>query len=334
MRAMVLRRPGDVHEGLLGLADLPVPAPRRGEVLIAVEACGICRTDLHVVEGELARPALPLVPGHQIVGTVEAVGEGVDRFLAGDRVGVGWLGGTDGTCRFCRAGRENLCDRPVFTGYGRDGGYAEYATARADFAFPIPSGFGSLEAAPLLCAGLIGYRALRLADPVGLDAPPRLGLYGFGAAAHIVIQVARHRGCEVYAFTRGEEGRRFAMEMGAVWTGEGADAPPEDLDAAIIFAPAGELVPHALRALRKGGVLVLGGIHMSDIPSMPYELLWGERVIRSVANLERRDGEEFLSLAAEVPVSATVTEFPLERANDALVALKDGRVQGAAALVM
>lgn len=333
MRAMVLNEPGPVAEARLALTEVAEPAPASGEVLLGVRACGVCRTDLHVVEGELAEPKLPLIPGHQIVGEVEAVGEAVERLEVGDRVGVGWLGGTCGTCRFCRTGHENLCDEAVFTGYRKDGGYAEKAVAQAEFAFPVPDGFGDLEAAPLLCAGLIGYRALRLAEVDGLGGPGRLGLYGFGASAHIVIQMALHRGHEVYAFTRGGDGQEFAREMGAVWAGGGEDAPPAELDSAIIFAPAGELVPVALRALRKGGVLVCAGIHMSPIPELRYEWLWGERIVRSVANLTRRDGVEFLELAPQIPIRTTVHTFPLKEANETLRQLKAGEFAGAAVLV-
>jgi propanol-preferring alcohol dehydrogenase len=298
----------------------------------------VCRTDLHVVEGQLPDPKLPLVPGHQIVGTVEEMGEGVEGFARGERVGVPWLGGTDGTCPYCRAGRENLCDDPTFTGYRRDGGYAEYAVARSDFALRLPEGYPDLQAAPLLCAGLIGYRALRLAnvkplEEPTLEIPPRLGLYGFGASAHIVIQVARHLGHEVYVSTRGEAGRALARELGATWTGGGEQTPPVELDSAIIFAPVGALVPVALRAVRKGGTVVCAGIHMSPIPEMSYDLLWGERVVRSVANLTRKDGREFLALASRIRVRTEVESFPLDEANEALVRLKSGDVRGAAVLV-
>ena len=298
--------------------ELPVPVPGPGQVLIRVHACGVCRTDLHVLDGELAHPKLPLVPGHQIVGTVEGSGE---------RVGVPWLGWTCGECRYCRSGRENLCEEARFTGYDLDGGYAEYAVADERYCFPIPEGYPDLQAAPLLCAGLIGWRSLRLAGEA-----ERLGLYGFGASAHIVCQVARSQGRRVFAFTRpgDEEAQAFARSLGAEWAGSGA--PPEELDAAIVFAPAGELVPAALAALAKGGSVVCAGIHMSDIPSFPYELLWGERVIRSVANLTRADGEEFLALAPLVPVRTEVEEHPLEAANEALARLRSGAVRGAVAL--
>uniref|UniRef100_A0A831T9R9 alcohol dehydrogenase n=1 Tax=Thermorudis peleae TaxID=1382356 RepID=A0A831T9R9_9BACT len=327
MRAMVLTEPGRPLE----LREVPTPEPGPGQVQLRVRACGVCRTDLHVFDGELPEPKLPLVLGHQIVGVVTRVGEGVERFDVGDRVGVPWLGWTCGRCRYCLGGRENICDQARFTGYQLDGGYAEYAVADARYCFPIPRGYPDLQAAPLLCAGLIGYRALRLAGEA-----ERLGLYGFGASAHIVAQVARYRGQRVYAFTRpGDlEGQRFARELGAVWAGGSDQLPPEPLDAAVIFAPAGGLVPQALRAVAKGGVVVCAGIHMSDIPSFPYEILWGERVLRSVANLTRQDGEEFLALAPRVPVRTTIQPYPLEEANRALEDLRAGRVHGAAVLVV
>jgi len=319
---MVLRAPGRPLEP----ADLADPAPGDGEVLIRVSACGVCRTDLHIVDGELDEPKLPLVPGHQIVGTVVAGGE---RFDPGQRIGVPWLGETCGHCRFCRSGRENLCDAPVFTGYSRDGGYAELAVAAEAYALALPGDLADIDVAPLLCAGLIGYRALRMAG----DAE-RLGLYGFGAAAHIVCQVARHEGRRVFAFTRADDAdaQRFARELGAEWAGDARGQAPEELDAAILFAPVGEHVPAALRATAKGGTVVCAGIHMSDIPSFPYALLWGERSVGSVANLTRRDGEEFLALAPTVPVRTHVTEYPLERANEALDDLRAGRLRGSAVL--
>jgi len=314
----------------LRLASLPDPRLGPGQVLLRVRACGVCRTDLHVVDGELTEPKLPLVPGHQIVATVEACGPGAARFTSGQRVGVAWLGWTCGACRYCRSGQENLCPHARFTGYQIDGGYAELAVADERFCYPIPEDYPDLQAAPLLCAGLIGYRCLRTAGPAEV-----LGLYGFGAAAHIVTQVARHRGQRVFAFVRAgdREAARFALEMGAEWAGDSLQPGPEPLDAAIIFAPAGELVPAALRAVRPGGVVVCGGIHMSDIPSFPYELLWGERVLRSVANLTRRDGEEFLELAPRVPVRTEVEVHPLEEAVPALERLRRGAVRGAAVLV-
>jgi propanol-preferring alcohol dehydrogenase len=314
----------------LHLAELPDPVPGEGEVGLEVAACGVCRTDLHVVDGELTEPKLPLVPGHQIVGRVTAAGPGAERFAEGDRVGVPWLGWTDGTCRYCRSDRENLCDSARFTGYQRDGGYATVAAADERFCFPIPEGFPDLQAAPLLCAGLIGYRSLRLAG----DAE-RLGLYGFGASAHIVCQVARHQGRRVFAFTRADDdaAQAFARELGAEWAGDALGQPPEELDAAIIFAPVGDLVPAALEAVAKGGTVVCAGIHMSDIPSFPYDLLWGERVLRSVANLTRHDGEEFLQLAPQVPVRTEIETFPLDAANEALDRLRAGEVRGAAVLL-
>ena len=311
-------------------ADLPVPEPGPGQVLVAVHTCGVCRTDLHIVDGELTEPNLPLVPGHQIVGTVERAGEGAERFAVGDRVGVPWLGWTDGECRYCRSGRENLCDRARFTGYDIDGGYAEAAVADERFCFPIPEGYPDAQAAPLLCAGLIGYRALRLC---GEDAE-RIGFYGFGASAHILCQVVAHQGRRVFAFTRAgdSEGQDFARRVGAEWAGAVEDEAPEPLDAAIVFAPVGELVPAALRASAKGATVVCAGIHMSDIPEFPYEILWGERTVRSVANLTRRDGEEFMELAPRVPVRTEVQVYPLQDANTALDDLRAGRLAGAAVL--
>ena len=319
---MVLDRPGEP----LREAELPAPVPEAGQVLVAVDACGVCRTDLHVVHGELPDPKLPLVPGHQIVGRVA---EGGSRFAPGERVGIPWLGWTDGECRYCLSGRENLCDRARFTGYQLDGGYAEQVVADERFCFPIPEAYDDLQAAPLLCAGLIGYRSLRLAGD-----GERLGLYGFGASAHIVTQVALHQGRRVFAFTRaGDLGSQaFARELGAEWAGDALGPAPEELDAAIIFAPAGELVPAALAAVAKGGVVVCAGIHMSDIPSFPYDLIWGERVLRSVANLTRLDGEEFMALAPQVPVRTEVESFPLAQANEALARLRAGRIRGAAVL--
>jgi propanol-preferring alcohol dehydrogenase len=315
----------------LRLADLPQPRPSPAQILVRVNACGVCRTDLHVVDGELTHPKLPLVPGHEIIGTVVERGADVDRFAVGDRVGVPWLGWTCGACRYCRSGRENLCDRALFTGYHLDGGYAEYTLADQRYAFALPAGFGDAEAAPLLCAGLIGYRSLVLAGD-----GRRLGLYGFGAAAHIIAQVARHQGREVYAFTRpGDvDGQQFARQLGATWAGGSDTASPEELDAAIIFAPVGQLVPLALTAVARGGIVVCAGIHMSDIPSFPYRLLWGERTVRSVANLTRRDGEDFLALAPRLELRTTVETFPLEEANTGLERLRRGQIRGAAVLVM
>jgi propanol-preferring alcohol dehydrogenase len=319
---MILDAPGRP----LRPAELPDPEPAPGQVLLRVHACAVCRTDLHVVDGELPDPKLPLVVGHQIVGTVEGGGE---RFAPGERVGVPWLGWTDGTCRYCRSGRENLCDGGLFTGYQLDGGYAELVTADERFCFPLPEEYDDLQAAPLLCAGLIGYRSLGLTG----DAE-RIGLYGFGSSAHIVAQVARHQGRRVFAFTRpgDEEGQRLALSLGVDWAGGSDVAPPEPLDAAIIFAPVGELVPLALAATAKGGAVVCAGIHMSDIPAFPYDLLWGERSVRSVANLTRRDGQEFLELAPRVPVHTEVEPYPLEEANDALDAMRAGRLRGTAVL--
>ncbi len=326
MLAMLLEVPGSP----LRPSSIPDPLPAAGQVLLRVRACGICRTDLHVADGELPEPKLPLVLGHEIVGEVASVGAGVDRFAAGDRVGVPWLGWTCGACRYCRAGKENLCDQARFTGYQIDGGYAEYAVADARFCFPLPTSYGDADAAPLLCAGLIGHRALRAAGEA-----ERLGIYGFGAAAHIVAQVARHEGRRVFAFTRPEdtEGQRFALELGAAWAGPSTDPAPEALDAAIIFAPVGALVPAALRSVAKAGTVVCAGIHMSPIPSFPYEILWGERVVRSVANLTRRDGEEFLRLAGRIPLRIAAESLPLERANEGLDRLRSGRVRGAAVLI-
>ncbi len=325
MRAMVLeaqRQP--LHE-----ADLAAPEPGRGEVRVAVRTCGVCRTDLHVVDGDLDEPKLPLVPGHQVVGVVEEVGEGAERYGVGDRVGVPWLGWTCGECGYCVSGRENLCVRARFTGYTLDGGYAERVVADERYCFPIPDGYSDLDAAPLLCAGLIGYRSLRLCGD-----PERLGLYGFGGSAHIVCQVAAHEGRRVFALTRegDAETQEFARSLGAEWAGGSETGPPEPLDAAIIFAPVGALIPLALRALAPGGSVVCAGIHMSDIPAFPYEILWGERQIRSVANLTRRDGEEFLRLAPRVPVRTEVSAYPLDGANEALDDLRGGTLQGAAVL--
>ena len=326
MKAMVLQRPG---AGLLPM-EMPVPEPGPGQVLVEVSACGVCRTDLHVVDGDLKDPKLPIIPGHEIVGRVARLGAGVSRFEIGDRVGIPWLGHTCGHCRFCLKERENLCDSPGFTGYQIDGGYAEFAVADADYCFAIQGGYSDAEAAPLLCAGLIGYRSLRFAGE-----GQKLGIYGFGAAAHIVAQVAHHQGRRVYAFTRpgDSDAQDFARALGCHWVGGSDEPPPELLDAAIIFAPIGPLVPLALRALEKGGVLVLGGIHMSEIPAFDYQILWGERVVRSVANLTRRDAREFLSLAPEIPVKTHVTELPLDQANIALQRLRAGELTGAAVLI-
>ena len=327
MLAMLL----DAANTPLRVADLPIPTANPNQVLLRVHACGVCRTDLHIVDGELTQAKLPLIPGHQIVGTVVATGDRVAKFKLGDRVGVPWLGHTCNHCRYCQTGRENLCDNAEFTGYQIDGGYAEYTVADEQFCFPIPEGYPDLQAAPLLCAGLIGYRSYRMTG----DAE-RLGFYGFGAAAHILIQVAKYEGRQVYAFTRdGDiEGQEFAKKLGAVWAGGSEELPPEPIEAAIIFAPVGQLVPAALKAVAKGGVVVCAGIHMSDIPSFPYEILWSERVLRSVANLTRKDGEEFLELAPKVPIRTEVEAFPLTAANEALTALRSGMIQGAAVLVV
>ena len=325
MNAMVLSAPSRP----LRLSELEKPKPGKGQVLVKVRACGLCRTDLHVVDGDLKYPKLPLVPGHQIVGLVESLGAGVKGFKTSDRVGIPWLGGSCGECDYCKSGRENLCEKALYTGYQINGGFAEYAVADARFIFPIPKEFPDLQAAPLLCAGLIGWRAYKMAGP-----GKRLGFYGFGAAAHLLTQVAKHQGREVYAFTRAgdEASQAFAKMLGAVWAGPSEAAPPRPLDAAILFAPAGDLVPTALRAVAKGGTVVCAGIHMSDIPSFPYEILWGERTVRSVANLTRKDGEEFLKLAPKIPIHSEVTVYPLEKANEALSDLREGKLQGAAVL--
>ncbi len=327
MRAMVLER----QRQPLRLVELPDPEPGPRQVLLSVAACGVCRTDLHIVDGELTEPKLPLVPGHQIVGTVAGAGEGAERFARGERVGVPWLGWTCGECRYCTSGRENLCDRARFTGYDIDGGYAELAVADERFCFPIPSGPSEEESAPLLCAGLIGYRALRL---VG-DAE-RIGFYGFGASAHILCQVAVHQGRRVFVFTRegDEEGQAFARSLGAEWAGASGDTPPQELDGAIVFAPVGALMPAALRVSAKGARIVSAGIHMSDIPTFPYEILWGERTLGSVANLTRQDGEEFLELAPRVPVRTEVEVHPLEAANEAIESIRSGALKGAAVLLI
>ncbi|HZD89821.1 MAG TPA: zinc-dependent alcohol dehydrogenase family protein [Pseudolabrys sp.] len=326
MRAMVLDRPGTP----LNLREMPVPAPGRGEILVAVSACGVCRTDLHVVDGDLIEPKLPIVPGHEIVGRAAALGEGVGGFRNGERVGVPWLGATCGVCPYCRSGRENLCDHPVFTGYTRDGGFATHTIADARYCFPLGEAGDDAEVAPWLCAGLIGWRSYRMAGE-----GETLGLYGFGAAAHILVQVARWQGRRVFAFTRAGDtaAQDFARSLGAVWAGGSDQAPPEPLDAAIIFAPVGALVPAALKAVKKGGRVVCGGIHMSNIPSFPYSILWEEREVRSVANLTRQDAHEFLAIAPKAGVHADVTRYPLEKANEALSDLRDGQLQGAAVLV-
>jgi alcohol dehydrogenase, propanol-preferring len=329
MKACLLDAPAAVETRPLRLAEVADPRPSGRQVLIRVRACGICRTDLHVVEGELEPRRSPVIPGHQVVGVVEGNGPQARRFRPGDRVGVPWLHQTCGECEYCLSGRENLCDRAVFTGWMVDGGYAEFLLAPEDFVYALPEGFADLDAAPLLCAGIIGFRTLRLS---GIQPGGRLGMYGFGAAAHVAIQVARHWGVQVFAFTRDERHRALAAELGAVWAGGSFDAPPQPLDAALVFAPAGELVPAALRVLKKGATLALGGIHMSPIPSFEYRLLYGERAVRSVANNTRRDGEDFLRVAAEIPIRTRVQEFPLEAANAALGALKNDAIRGAAVL--
>jgi len=328
MRAMVLEEPGRP----LVKKAVPIPEPGPDQVLVAVHACGVCRTDLHVVDGELPHPKLPLIPGHEIVGTVVKIGGPAISLRAGDRIGVPWLGHTCGHCRPCETGHENLCDNPLFTGYTIDGGYADYTVADHRYCFSLPAPYSDAEAAPLLCAGLIGYRSYRM---MGKDVR-HLGIYGFGAAAHIIAQVAVHQGKQVYAFTRpgDAEGQSFARKCGAVWVGDSTSRPPLDLDGAIIFAPVGPLVVEALRSTAKGATVVCAGIHMSDIPSFPYRLLWEERVIRSVANLTRQDGDQFLSLAPDVPVRTEVERFPLDEANEALARLRSGEIQGAAVLVM
>src|SRR6267143_4999841 len=329
MKACVMRAPAAIETNPLEYAEVAAPQPKSGEVLVRVRACGVCRTDLHVIEGELPPRKSPVIPGHQVVGIVEKQGENTLRFTIGDRVGIAWLHRTDGSCEYCRSGAENLCDNPVFTGYSVDGGYAEYIVAPEDFIYALPAGFPEEQTAPLLCAGIIGFRSLRLS---GIKAGGRLGFYGFGAAAHVAIQVARHWNVEVFASTRDVRHQELALELGAAWAGGTFDEPPKKLDAAIVFAPAGEIVPAALKALKKGGALVLGGIHMSPIPSFSYQLLYQERVIRSVANNTRKDGEDFLRVAAEIPIRTHVQVFPLSEANRALNALKNDAIPGAAVL--
>jgi alcohol dehydrogenase, propanol-preferring len=329
MNPCLLRAPARIQENPLEYTDVSEPMPRAGEVLVRVQACGVCRTDLHVIEGELSPKKSPVIPGHQVVGTVEQVGAGATRFLKGTRVGIAWLHKVDGTCGYCKRGEENLCDAPLFTGYSVDGGYAEWVVAPQDFVYAIPAGLPDEHAAPLLCAGIIGYRCLRMTQVRQGD---KLGFYGFGAAAHVAIQVANYWGVDVYAATRDERHRKLAMELGAKWAGGSVDAPPVELDASIVFAPAGEIVPAAMKVLRKGGRLILGGIHMSDIPSFPYELLYQERMIRSVANNTRQDGEEFLKLAAAIPIRTHIRVYPLSEANVALNALKSDAIPGAAVL--
>jgi propanol-preferring alcohol dehydrogenase len=329
MQACVLQKPAKVETNPLAYIDVPAPQPASSEVLVRVNYCGVCRTDLHVVEGELPPRKSPVIPGHQVVGVVEKLGTGALKFAPGTRVGIAWLHHTDGTCQYCRSGAENLCDNPAFTGYSVDGGYAEYIVAPQDFVYAIPEQFPDEQAAPLLCAGIIGFRSLRLS---GIQPGGKLGFYGFGAAAHVAIQVARHWNVEVYAATRDARHQKLALELGAKWAGGTLAVPPEKLDAAIVFAPAGEIVPAALSALSKGGTLVLGGIHMSPIPSFDYDLLYQERMIRSVANNTREDGRDFLRIAAEIPIRTRVQIFPLREANRALNALKNDAIPGAAVL--
>ena len=329
MKACLLRAPAAVETNPLKYGEVAAPQPKSGEVLVRVHACGVCRTDLHVIEGELPPRKSPVIPGHQVVGIVERQGKNTRRFGIGDRVGIAWLHRTDGACEYCKTGAENLCDNPMFTGYSVDGGYAEYIVAPEDFIYAIPTGFPDEQAAPLLCAGIIGFRSLRLS---GIKAGGRLGFYGFGAAAHVAIQVARHWNVEAFASTRDVRHQKLALELGAAWAGGTFDEPPKKLDAAIVFAPAGEIVPAALKDLKKGGALVLGGIHMSPIPSFSYDLLYQERVIRSVANNTRQDGEDFLRVAAEIPIRTHVQVFPLTEANRALNALKNDAIPGAAVL--
>jgi alcohol dehydrogenase, propanol-preferring len=329
MKACFLRTPAKIETNPLEFSDVPKPEPAPGEILVRVEVCGVCRTDLHVIEGELPPKKSPVIPGHQVVGHVAATGIGAERLAIGSRVGVAWLHKTDGTCEYCRRGEENLCDAPQFTGYTVNGGYAEYIVAPEDFVYPLPENLHAEQAAPLLCAGIIGYRCLHLS---GVKAGARLGLYGFGAAGHVAIQVARHWGVEVYASSRDLRHQTLAKELGAVWAGGALDEPPSKLDAAIVFAPAGEIVPAALASLKKGGRLILGGIHMSDIPAFSYKLLYQERSIRSVANNTREDGREFLRLAAEIPVRTQVQVYPLAEANRALNELKNDAIRGAAVL--
>lgn len=328
MRAMLLEAPGEP----LTLKQVPVPAPGPNQVLLQVHACGVCRTDLHILDGELKNPKLPLILGHQIVGTIIDLGKDVDQFQLGERIGVPWLGYTDGTCQYCQRDQENLCENPLFTGYTIDGGFAEYAVADQRYCFTLPEAYADREVAPLLCAGMIGYRTYRLAG----EHIDRIGIYGFGSAAHIIAQVAIHQGKRVFAFTRpgDNEAQEFALQLGAAWAGDSTQAPPEKLDAALIFAPVGSLIVDALRATTKGGTVVSGGIHMSDIPSFPYRLLWEERTIRSVANLTRKDGEDFLAVAPRVPVETQIQTYTLEAASQALDDIREGRLQGSAVLIV
>jgi propanol-preferring alcohol dehydrogenase len=329
MRAMILKEPGSVFDRPLVVAEMIIPEPGPGEIRVRVSVCGVCHTDLHTVEGDLPLKQLPIIPGHQVVATVEKLGVGSDRFSLGDRVGIAWLHWTCGRCHYCSKGMENLCPNARFTGLDANGGYAQYMTVNEGFAYPIPDAFSDTDAAPLLCAGIVGYRALRLS---GIQPGGRLGLYGFGASAHLVIQVARHWDCEVFVFTRGEDHRRLARQLGAIWTGGAEEQPPEPLDSSVIFAPAGWIVPLALKHLRPGGTIAINAIHMSDIPAMPYGRIYGERVLRSVANLTRTDAEAFLQLAAAIPIKSEVEVFSLDEANEVLIKLKNREHQGAAAL--
>ncbi|MEX1248397.1 MAG: zinc-dependent alcohol dehydrogenase family protein [Anaerolineales bacterium] len=331
MRRLRLHAPGDVDKRPLTIEECPIPQPSAMQVRIKVSTCGVCHTDLHIVEGDIHPPQLPITPGHQIVGVIDALGQQADSKKIGQRVGLPWLHSACGVCNFCKAGNENLCERALFTGFHIDGGFAEYLLAEAAFVLPIPASLSDVEAAPLLCAGIVGYRSLRLAD---LQPGERLGLFGFGASGHLSLQIARHWGCEVYAFTRAEAHRRHALQLGAVWAGAAQEKPPKLLDRAVIFAPAGNLVPLALEKLRPGGTLALNAIHMTDIPAMPYQLVYGERTLRSVANATRQDGMEFLRLAAEIPIQVTTTNYPLEQANEALADMKHSRINGEAVLTI
>ncbi len=329
MKASILRSPAPIETNPLEYLDVPNPVPSGSQVLVRVNACAVCRTDLHVIEGELAQRKSPITPGHQVVGVIEAVGDGAKEYKIGTRVGITWLHSTDGTCEYCRARKENLCNDPTFTGWNVDGGYAEYALGEESFVYPIPERFDDLNAAPLLCAGIIGFRSLRLS---GIERGGNLGIYGFGAAGHVAIQVARHWGADVYVSTRDERHQKLSLALGARWAGGTLSEPPVKLDSAIVFAPAGEIVPAALKALRKGGTLTLGGIHMSEIPPLDYDWLYGERVVRSVANNTRQDGHDFLKVAAEIPIHTEIEVFPLAEANRALNALKNDAIRGAAVL--
>ncbi len=331
MKAVIVNQAARIEDVALDTNDVEIPRVGSGDILVRVKACGLCRTDLHIIEGDLPKRKLPVIPGHQVIGVVEQVGQEASGVKPGDRVGVAWLNWTCGACGFCRLGRENLCIRARFTGYNVDGGYAEYISAPADFVYPIPESFSDEHAAPLLCGGVIGYRALKLSQ---VEPGQGLGLYGFGSSAHIVLQLARHLKCRVFVFTRSAEHQEMALEMGAEWAGTAADRPPEEIDSSIIFAPAGELVPQALSSMKKGGTLVLAGVAMSPIPEMPYELLYGERVLRSVANATRRDAMELLEMAAQAPVETKIQTFSLQEANEALRLLKAGKINGSGVFVI